>query len=684
MKKHKTVKNKIQKNFQSKNRLQQLFPIFFLIILCISFVIMCLENLHIQDDAFITFRYAKNFIGGHGLVFNHGEYVEGYTSILWTLLLSGFLLIGFNLETLSQALTIFFGLCSIWMTYFLTKNVLTTNSNFSEVNPQSQNYFYNEILYLLPSLMLTFTGAFQYWSISGMEVSLFVFTSLATINIFLRSFEKQKTYLVFGIIGTINGLIRPEGIILFLVISFTFIINSYKREPDPEIKTFSKTLLNTKYVYPFSFFVITNSILLAFRLIYYGYPLPNTFYAKTGLSLEYLSAGLEYFFNFLKTYLMFGLLLLIPIAALRKKLLEGKFFLLLLIIGIFILYSIAIGGDVLPLFRFLLPVLPLIYILFIGSLLSEDFIRLTQNLLSKNRYLRFVPLIIVFGITAYNYLIPYEEIKKFSFYENQLVKKMSSTSNWIQQKYLKAEKKLTVACTTIGAVSYYTDAKIVDMLGLTDRTIAHYPKPLNVISGSHTGWKEKNYNVDYIMSLQPDYIYFSTGIKPSAFAERALFMSESFVNNYYPYFFESVNNYIETIYKRKPLEDLNKNFIGFKANPGFDSNYVNFYNEILNIKTKPNSDDRVQFLCKKIDEIGPINFTGAMYQEALLYNRWKDYDKVFLLMSRAAAKDELLSAAHYYLAKQYYAKGNIEESKRHFKLVEKYNPEYLVYEQNKR
>ena len=41
----------------------------------------------VQDDAFISFRYAKNLANGSGLVFNSGERVEGYTNFLWTLIL---------------------------------------------------------------------------------------------------------------------------------------------------------------------------------------------------------------------------------------------------------------------------------------------------------------------------------------------------------------------------------------------------------------------------------------------------------------------------------------------------------------------------------------------------------------------------------------------------------------------
>ena len=40
------------------------------------------------DDAFIVFRYVDRFLNGQGLTFNNHEYVEGYTSLSWTLLLS--------------------------------------------------------------------------------------------------------------------------------------------------------------------------------------------------------------------------------------------------------------------------------------------------------------------------------------------------------------------------------------------------------------------------------------------------------------------------------------------------------------------------------------------------------------------------------------------------------------------
>ncbi|MGH9888397.1 MAG: hypothetical protein ACREBE_22875, partial [bacterium] len=51
------------------------------------------------DDAYITFRYADNLVRGHGLVFNAGERVEGFTNLLWTLWSAVGLALGLPAET---------------------------------------------------------------------------------------------------------------------------------------------------------------------------------------------------------------------------------------------------------------------------------------------------------------------------------------------------------------------------------------------------------------------------------------------------------------------------------------------------------------------------------------------------------------------------------------------------------
>ncbi|NJD22994.1 MAG: hypothetical protein FIA82_10070 [Melioribacter sp.] len=685
MKKNKSKEHNNKKKIQLKNPIfRKYFSSVVLLMLSVVFVLLCLDYKHIQDDAFITFRYVKNFTGGNGLVFNAGEHVEGYTSILWIMILSVIHLLGFDIISFSQNFGVLLGVCSIWMTYFIAKNNFTFFLEHKNNNQKRSEFNYSTLAQLLPSIMLTFTGAFQYWSVSGMEVTLFVFLSLLSIYLYLDAIIKQKSLILFSTIATLNSLVRPEGIMLFAIIVLYHLFYLHKNFSTNDIRKLTKEIFSPEYRIPFLIFIVPNFLLLIFRLSYYGYPLPNTFYAKTGFTLPYLISGLEYIWDFLKTYLLYGTVLLFPLIIFKKIKSHNSFGLFPIIIILFFIYTISVGGDVLPLFRFLLPILPLIYISFVISVFvfASNLFEQKNNLNIKSLYP--ATIIIILAITSFNYFVPNEKIKKLAFYETQLVEKMSATGRWLQEKQFQYNRKLTVACTTIGAVSYYSDAVIIDMLGLTDAAIAHHPKPLQIISGTNTGWKERNYNVDYILSRQPDYIYFSTGIKPSAYAERALFLSENFINNYYPYFFNNIADFVETIFVRKPDVVNKDNFIKFNSNPDFDSNYVNLYNEALNLKAKPQNNDRVITLCEKIDKIRPLNFYWAQYQLALIYERLNDSKKVFSIMEEIAGKDDYLSLAHFYLGKKFARAQNFEKYKHHIDLVEKYNPEYLEYQRNHR
>src|SRR4029453_5831418 len=58
------------------------------------------------DDAYITFRYARHLAEGYGLgAWNRtGEHVEGYSSLLWTLLLAGAARLGVDVRLASKVL----------------------------------------------------------------------------------------------------------------------------------------------------------------------------------------------------------------------------------------------------------------------------------------------------------------------------------------------------------------------------------------------------------------------------------------------------------------------------------------------------------------------------------------------------------------------------------------------------
>src|SRR6185295_8846902 len=75
---------------------------------CVLLLLHAAHFFNLADDAYISFRYAENLATGHGLVFNPGDRVEGYTDFLWVVLLAFCKLAGAPLPEASQALGIGF------------------------------------------------------------------------------------------------------------------------------------------------------------------------------------------------------------------------------------------------------------------------------------------------------------------------------------------------------------------------------------------------------------------------------------------------------------------------------------------------------------------------------------------------------------------------------------------------
>ena len=89
--------------------------IFVVLGLLVSLVLLLAHALlyeFLTDDAYISFRYARNLADGFGLVFNPGERVEGYTSLAWVLLLALAKQAGLSPVLASRLLGLLFGLGS--------------------------------------------------------------------------------------------------------------------------------------------------------------------------------------------------------------------------------------------------------------------------------------------------------------------------------------------------------------------------------------------------------------------------------------------------------------------------------------------------------------------------------------------------------------------------------------------
>src|SRR5262249_36984344 len=172
-----------------------------LILLFLSLVLLAWFNRFIQDDAFISFRYADNFVRGWGLVWNQGERVEGYTNFLWTLIISVPLLLKLDpVKFVFVAGIILFAL-SLYFTYRAAISL-----------------FQSSHLALLTTLLLGTNYSFSSYATSGMDTQLQACLLVAAIWIF---FEGKRTndwsvarLLALSLVSTAAVLTRMDSLLI--------------------------------------------------------------------------------------------------------------------------------------------------------------------------------------------------------------------------------------------------------------------------------------------------------------------------------------------------------------------------------------------------------------------------------------------------------------------------------------
>jgi hypothetical protein len=270
------------------------------------------------DDAYISYRYARNLVEGLGLVYNAGEYVEGMTNLLWTLLVAAGLALGFEAKVVGHALGVASGSAVLWLTYVYARSGLE----------RSQAW----VAGLAPWLVLSFVS-FACWATSGMETPLFAALCTATLAAHARKRPGWTALAAF-----LASVTRPEGVLVAGVV-FGFLVLETWRER-------RWRALLWPAVYGLLMLGVT-----AFRLAYFGSPVPNTFFAKVG-GVPPLR-GLYYTQGFLVAGVW---LLLFPtlIAVAR----DARWRPAAVTAAVFAAYVVGVGGDAFPHARFFVPVLP--------------------------------------------------------------------------------------------------------------------------------------------------------------------------------------------------------------------------------------------------------------------------------------------------------------------------------------
>ena len=210
------------------------------------------------DDAYITYRYARNFADGHGPVYNPGEQVEGYSSPLWMLLLTGGLLVGIAPTTLAPILAgglllALLGLLDRILIYHEVRSVWLRG--------------------LLP-LALGLSPAFVLWWFCGLEVPAYAVGIVGVCWLLCRlDLSGHKSMACLGILVALVALTRPEGLLLGLVVVIYLLASKSQTVQAGTTRS---------VLYLLGPLVGALAILTAARLMYYGEWLPNTYYCKLG------------------------------------------------------------------------------------------------------------------------------------------------------------------------------------------------------------------------------------------------------------------------------------------------------------------------------------------------------------------------------------------------------------------
>ena len=206
------------------------------------------------DDVGISYRYARHLADGSGLTWNAGEEpVEGYSNLLWVLILAVGHLFGADIEILSRVLGLLLGVGTLYLTYRIA----------SSVDPDTPHPFPT----IVP-LLVALTPAWLMWMMSGLEIALYSFLLVAATR--ALTMKGRRRIVVMSVSLSALILTRPEGIGLAGCYLFTAWMLRDKSQGRP----LSGLLI------PILAVLATISGATLFRLAYYGYPLPNTVYAK--------------------------------------------------------------------------------------------------------------------------------------------------------------------------------------------------------------------------------------------------------------------------------------------------------------------------------------------------------------------------------------------------------------------
>ena len=469
------------------------------------------------DDAFISLRYADRFIHGLGLTWNDGEHVEGYSNLLWVLLTSGLGYVGFDLLAAARVVCLLSSMATM----------------LAFCHYARAKFPGKPAVLFIGNLAFALTAPVAIWSMGGLEATL-TMALLAwayVLAISLLEAPDKKTAIIVGILLGFICITRPEGAFFTMAIAAGLLLCArYNR----------RKLLPSLIILcaiPFIFFAAQ----VAFRLSYYGYPFPNSYYAKVAFgSYARLLNGFMYVFKALASFLPLLLVLLLNIDKLRqtRNAPQKRIILFLSFVSAAWIVMLVIGGgDIFAGYRHILPIVPAIVLMLteVSAIAYDSGRAQSTHIFCGYLLVCFFWLQCVFD-------------ENVNAKEEHWEWQTKELGEWLATNYHDAQP--LIAASNTGAIPYYSKLPTLDMFGINDGYLTHHRS--KIFGQGFQG--HELFDSDYVLSRKPDIIIFFTGI--GSLYGSDIFEKKDFKENYQPRKIQ-LPSYTAEIWVRKDSKKAN-------------------------------------------------------------------------------------------------------------------------------
>lgn len=427
-------------------------------------------NRFVQDDAFISFRYAQNWAEGYGPVFNPGERVEGYTNFLWTALMViphklGLEVVGFAWAASLTAFVV--TLLATWRT--------------------GRAIFHRGTVGLAAVLLLGTNYSFLAYATGGLETQWQAMWAMLAAWLVAAGLAAAKwslgRTLALSFVIAAALMTRLDSVLL---IGPAFAIAAYGSLRADESPA-RRAALVAGLTLPA---LVLVGGWLAWKTNYYGDMLPNTFYAKTGGMHAILRGGF-YVGLFFACYFLwpFGLVWLGRFGAFKRQAGVPGAVLVAGPVVIWLAYVVKVGGDFME-FRFIVPMMPLMFLAIAWLLVTQ-----VQRIALRAGAIALlvaasVTHAVVFDTAPWKRGLESIQDLKFNL--------AGGATPWIDigkalREAFEEPFSVHIAVTPAGAIPYYSRAKTTDMLGLNDAHVARHGATLSQRPGHY-----KIANIQYL------------------------------------------------------------------------------------------------------------------------------------------------------------------------------------------